>query len=105
MEVSESTAGARSSIPFGLTTYLKARMVGSYVYPRGKRTAGTAPRHAGPAHLAHAGIRPAARARHRAGHSTNIGRCAARGTRSALSRPPAAGSARVDCRSLGHFGK
>src|SRR5438132_10544429 len=98
MEVSESTGGARSSIPFGLTTYLKARRLGLYVYPRGKRTAGAVAGHAGPAHLAHAGIRPAARAGHRAGHSTNIGRCAARGTRSALSRPPAAGSARVDCR-------
>src|SRR2546430_17061526 len=87
MEVSESTGGARSSIPFGLTTYLKARRVGSYVYPRGKRTADTAPRHAGPSHLADAGIWPAARARHRAGHSTNIGRCTAGRTRRALSRP------------------
>src|SRR6266702_425291 len=70
-----------------------------------KKTAGAVAGYAGPAHPAHATIRPAARAGHRAGHSANIGKCAAGRTRRALSRATAPGGGGMDCGALGHFGK
>src|SRR5208282_3071163 len=58
---------------FGLTSYPGIRMLGLYVYPRNRKTAGIAAGHPGSADLAHADFWIAARPRDRARDPADVG--------------------------------
>src|SRR5271157_5335515 len=86
----------RLSTAFWVDILPKVWILGLYVYPKGKRTAGTFARHAGPADPPHADLWPAARAGHWARHSADVrGRTAGR-ARGPLPRAPTPGRARLD---------
>src|SRR5690348_17444364 len=86
----------------GLTAYPRGWIVGSNVYPRRQRTTGTATRHAGPAHPAHADFWAAARPGHRARHPTEFGGRTSRRARRSLPCFAAVGGARLDLREMGN---
>src|SRR4029077_15628174 len=73
------------------------------VYPTKHRTTGTTAGYSGPADLAQADLWTTTRARDRTRHPGNVGERAARRAWRSLSRPPAAGRARLDLREVGSF--
>src|ERR1700675_3709131 len=88
---------------FRLTSYPKACIVGSYVYPTRKRTIGIAAGHTGSADPPHADFWIAAWARNRTRHPGDIARRAAGRAWRSLPRTSAAGRARLDLREVGSF--